>query len=424
MELREERATHAIAKSHAIPSASPDRDTNGPNIRLKHEIERVVLEARKVEVAVGVGRPRLEVERLLVDVLERHKALGLAVLHQAEVRALLLLEHRRVVQLEVDRHHRVLTANAVVGKPVVGLVLALLLHGPVERADQVAEIERHADDARARRAAGVVRDRASGLHLLKEKLVLALKDGVALVLREVDHLCVRSEANVRIAHNLLLAHTKRRSKAVALADEQFVERARVQLQAHRLQRNAQQRQSKTRVLREPELRVNVQTLVRHRVLLQLLHRVALARKLGTRLVEVVRDLVVDLHPLAVASLGGVRANDEVHAVDERVRPSVRPVDARAAVATVRLNARSHDDQPQVRHEIRVLRDVERDRLVVRRRARRRDLNQRLDKVRVAQVVVHKERRLGARNHRDVLETARNEIGRHGVLLTQVFACLL
>ena len=142
MELSEEWATHTTAEAHAIPSTSPYRDTNRPNIRLKHEIERVVLEAREIEVTVRVGRPRLEVKRLLVDVLERHKALGLAVLDQTKVRALLLLEHRRVVQLEVDRHNRVLTANAVVREPVVGLVLALLLNSPVGRADQVAKVER------------------------------------------------------------------------------------------------------------------------------------------------------------------------------------------------------------------------------------------------------------------------------------------
>ena len=169
------------------------------------------------------------------------------------------------------------------------------------------------------------------------------------------------------------------------------------MQAHRLQRDAQERQRKTRVLGEPKLRVDVQALVRHRVLLQLLDRVALARELGARLVEVVRDLVVDLHPLAVASLGGVRANDEIHAVDQRMRPRVGPVDRRAAVATVRLDARAHHHKPEVRHEIGVLRDVERDRLV---------------------------ERLRARNHRNGLETARNQIGRHGVLLIQVFACLL
>ena len=322
-----------------------------------------------------------------------------------------MLEHRRVVQLQVDRHHWILTANAVVRKPVVGVVLALLLHGPVDRANQVAKVERHADDARTRRARCVVRDRAGGLHLLEEKLVLTLEDGVALVRRQVNHLGVRRQANVRVADGLLLADAQRRREAVALAHDQLAERARVQLQAHRLQRDAQQWQREARVLGEPKLRVDVETLVGHRILLQLRHSVALAGELGARLVEVVRDLVIDLHVLTVARLSRVRTDEKVHAVDERVGPRVGPVDGAATVGTVRLNARSHNHQPQIRHQIRMLWNVERDRLVEGGLARRRDLNQTLDEMSMTEVVVDKQRRLGTRDDGDVLQTAGDEIDR-------------
>ena len=358
--------------------------------------------------------PGLEVERLLVDVLHWDQALGLAVLDQAEVGALLLLEHRGVVQLQVNRDNWILAANAVVGEPVVGVVLALLLHGPVDRADQVAKVERHADDAGAAGARGVVRDWASGLHLLEQELIFALQNGVALVRRQVDDLGVGGHADVRVANGLLLADAQRRGKAVALTDDQLAERAGVQLQADRLQSDAEQWQRKTWVLGEPELRIDVQALVRHRVLLQLRNGVALTGELGARLVEVVGDLVVDLHVLTVARLGGVRANQKVHAVDQSVRPGVGPVDGAAAVGTVGFNARSHDDQPQIGHQVGMLWDVERDRLVECGRAGRRNLNQTLDEMSVSEIIVDKERRLWTRDDRNVFQTAGNQIdrGRH------------
>ena len=349
--------------------------------------------------------PRLQTERLFVDVFHRDQLLSVIEFDQAEVRAFFLVEETGVVQFQIDADDWILSAKTVPSKEVVGSVHAFLLHCPVEIADQVAEIERHLDDAAARRARDVVVDRASRLDLFEQELVFAFEDGVAFVRRQIDDFGVRRDADVRVAHLLALADTQRQREAIAFDDDQFAERASVHVQAHRLERDAQQRQRQTWVLGEPQLRVDVQTLVRQRILLQLLNREALASELGTRLVEVVRDFVVQFHVLAVTSFGSVAADHEIFTLNERVTKRVRPVRARRAVGAVRLNARAHDDVRQLRHQIGVLRDVERNLLVVADRARRRDFNDRLDKVRVTKVVVHKQRYDWTRDNRDVFQSA-------------------
>lgn len=261
----------------------------------------------------------------------------------------------------------------------------------------MAKVERHLDDARARRARSVVVDRASRLDLLKQELVFAFQDRVAFVRREIDDFGVHRDADIGVAHLLALADTERQREAVAFDDDQFRERTRVQVETYRLEGDAQERQRETRVLREPQLRVDVQALVGQRVLLQLLDGEALAGEFGARLVEVVGDFVVQLHVLAVASLGSVAADHKVLALNQRVAKRVGPVRAGRAVGAVRLDAWAHDDVRHLRHQIGVLWNIERNLFVVANSARRADFNNSLDEVRVSEIVVDEQGNDGARD---------------------------
>jgi len=359
---------------------------------------------------------RLEAKRLLVVVLARGRLLRVLPLDNAEVSGRQrVAEERRVVDAEVGRHHRVEAAKTLVREPVVRLVLALLLDGPVEVTHQVLKVERHTHRALTGRALHVDSLRAVGLHLFKEVLALALQDRLTLLLRQVDRVNVARQRQISVLDSVLLANAQRRGKRVALDNNHLVELTRRQFNLDRLVGHRHERQRKTGGLGEPKLRVDKVAAVRQRVVLQRGLRVARADRLVTRAARRAVGLGLQLHPLTVQSLARLATNEELLLQDHGVAKRVGPVGGGRAGRSVGLNTRAHKDVRKTGKEIGLLGHRDRNLAVKARGALRRDLRRHLEKVHVAEERVHKERNVRARDNRDVFDAglkhaSRNHVG--------------
>ena len=346
-----------------------------------HQQERRVINARQVARAAGLVLLGLEREGIHVDAHRGDVGVVLVRLHLVEIATLAHLEAIVSVQLEQRRYYRVLARHAL----HTGHGVARLHHGAVP---PVAEVEglltlpgvhdrvvarregvalHHPDQLLARvvevelQLVGARRNglRARELQRLNQVLVRHLGELAALVRVQVDVVHVEGRRHqVGVGH--AVADRVRIGRDLGRdVPAEVLDVLELQVDAHLVILEGDQRQRQTRVAAEPELERDIQRILgraRHHLLRGIgLTRIAVrvaalttlhdqVRQLGhvahhlgiaRLLARLLRELIPDLQPDAIVLVNALSADLNLHGADEVVTDPVEPAEL-GARAVARL----------------------------------------------------------------------------------------
>jgi len=315
-----------------------------------------------------------------------------------------------------------------VGRGRLGAVdEGIALDDPHELLHRVVEVQ--LDLVRARR------DRlgARELQLLDEVLVRLLGEAATLLRVQVDVVDVQRRGRQRLDRR---RGSRRTRKLIVAAVDPLVE---LNVDAHLVVLERDQRDRQTRVAAEPELERDVQrtrrgtraggarvrqlrTSARHiqRIALAILHQHQVVR-VADHLIErrhrakILGQLRPDLHPVAILAIDALTANLELNRLDHAVADVVEPTETGDLVVVtvgrvaVNLYRREHHLDVRAEHQIGVTVDDRRHTLVEVGLAVEGDLNGLHREVRVALEEHLPERDLGVAADVDILRTVRDEL---------------
>jgi len=336
--------------------------------------QRRVVNAGQVARAAGLVLLRLQREGVHVDTHGRDVRVVLVRLHQVEVRALTHLEAIVAVELQQSRDDRVaarhtlharhgvaaLQHRAIPPVRVVERLLALVradhrvvaadervtLHNPHELLARVVEVQLQLV------AGGRDALTARELQHIDQVLVGDLGELAALIRVQVDVVHVqgrRGQARLRnaVADGVRVA-------GVGRVPAQVVQRVELQIDAHLVVLQRDQRQRQTRVAAEPELQRDVQR-VHRRAAAQRLARVRRTRvavvgawiaalhdqirqlrhvthHLGVTslLARLLREFIPDVQPVTIVPVNALTTDLQLHIGDQIVAHPVQPAELRTA----------------------------------------------------------------------------------------------
>jgi len=399
---------------------------------------------------------RLEGERVDVDANRRHVGVVLERLDLVEVAALTNLEAVVAVELEQGRDARVLARHALKARDGV----ARLQHGPVP---PVAEVERllalpRVDDAVVAADIRVALDNPHELLArvveVQLELVGGARDGLAArELEGLDQVLVGDlgELAALVRVEVDVVHVERGGRQVggvdAVADRVEVARdlrgdleaevaqvVELQVDAHLVVLERDERERQARVAAEPELQRDVERVLR-RAVEDLRGRVRLAARavivarltaldeevrqlrhvanhlgIAALLARLLRELIPDVEPLSVVLVDALATDLELDALDEVVTNPVEPAELGArAVRRLEGDRRERGLEVDAVDQVTVALDRARHTLAEARRAVERVLDGLHGEVRVAAVDHLEEGDLGVAREVNVLGTVGDEL---------------
>jgi len=398
----------------------------------------------------------LEGERVDVDADRRHVGVVLERLDLVEVASLANLEAVVAVELEQGRDARVLARHALKARDGV----ARLQHGPVP---PVAEVERllalpRVDDAVVAADIRVALDNPHELLArvveVQLELVGGARDGLAArELEGLDEVLVGDlgELAALVRVEVDVVHVERGGRQVggvdAVADRvevardlrgdlvaQVAEVVELQVDAHLVVLERDERERQARVAAEPELQRDVERVLR-RAVEDLRGRVRLAARavivarltaldeevrqlrhvanhlgIAALLARLLRELIPDVQPLSVVLVDALAADLELDALDEVVTNPVEPAELGArAVRRLEGDRRERGLEVDAVDQVTVALDRARHTLAEARRAVERVLDGLHGEVGVAAVDDLKEGNLGVAREVNVLGTVSDEL---------------
>ncbi len=399
---------------------------------LRRQSERVHVDAHRGDVGVVLeGLHQVEVvavahlEAVVAVQLEKRGHDGVVARHALHTgHRVTRLQHRAVPPIgEVERllalpgvHHRVVARHERVA-----------LHNPDELLTGVVEVQLQ--------LVGRGRDRLTTRELqgLNQVLVRHLGELATLVRVQIDVLNIqRGGLEIRgvdtVANRVLVGQRGRDVPA------QVLQLLKLQVNAHLVVLQRNQRQRQTRVTIEPELEGNVHRVARRAVedlrrgaglsgravrvaglatlhqqvgqLRNVAHHLGIARLLA----RLLRELIPDMEPVAIMFVNALATNLHLHTGDEIVTQPVEPAELRTrAVSRPQGHLRQRHLQVNARNQITVTLDRARHTLAEARRAVKRVLNGLHGKVGVAAIHLLEKRNLRITRQVNILGTISDKL---------------